>query len=126
MGTLAWMRNNSKNVSKSGIDSNFRSSGVEGQKSDSDLLDAAKELENRLTDREKLVVLAIAHEKAEEVITPRIKLKLTNLFDIADLKKSFKKCSQVVDEVCSKYMIANEDLHDYLFLNNFPSPIEPI
>ena len=126
MGTLAWMRNNPQNVNKSGIDSNFRSSGVEGQKSESDLLDAAKDLENRLTDGEKFVVLAIAHQKAEEVITPRIKLKLTNLFDKADLKKSFEKCSKVVDEVCTKYMITDEDLHDYLFLNNFPTAIEPI
>jgi hypothetical protein len=126
LGTLAWMRNNPETVGNSSIDSNFRSSGVEGPKSESDLLGAAKELENRLAEGEKLVVLAIAHQNAGEVLTPRIKFKLANVFDIDDLTNSIEKCSKVVDEVCSKYMIANEDLHDYLFLNNFPSAIEPI
>jgi len=126
MGTYAWLSNNPKNVNKSGIDSNFRSSGVEGQKSESDLLDATKELENRLTEGEKLVVLAIAHQSAGEVLTRRKLLELTNVFDDDGLINSVSRCSQVVKDVCSKYKITDEDLHDYLFVNNFPTAVEPI
>jgi hypothetical protein len=125
-GTLAGMRNNVDKQSKSDIDSNFRSSGVEGQKSELDLLDAAKELENRLTEGEKLVVLVIAHQSAGEVLTPRKLLELTNLFDDDGLKNSITQCSKVVEDVCSKYKITDEDLHDYLFVNNFPTAVEPI
>lgn len=126
MGTLAGMRINLNKQSKSDIDSNFRSSGVEGQKSEADLLDAAKELENQLTEGEKLVVLAIAHQSAGEVLTPRKLLELTNVFDEDGLKNSISQCSQLVENVCSKYKITDEDLHDYLFVNNFPTAVEPI
>ena len=125
LGTLAWLRNNAKKGSKSDIDSNFRSSVIEGQKAALDLFDAAKDLENRITEGEKLIVLAIAHQSAGEVLTPRKLLELTNAFD-DDLKNSISKCSKVVENVCSKYKITEEDLHDYLFINNFPTAIEPI
>ncbi len=125
LGTLAWLRNNAKKGSKSDIDSNFRSSVLEGQKAALDLFDAAKDLENRITEGEKLIVLAIAHQSAGEVLTPRKLLELTNAFD-DDLKNSISKCSKVVENVCSKYKITQEDLHDYLFINNFPTAIEPI
>jgi hypothetical protein len=126
MGTLAWSRNNVNKESKSGINSNFRSSVIEDQKSGLYTQDAAKELEKLLTGGEKLVVLAIAHQSAGEVLTPRKLLELTNVFDDDGLISSISKCSKVVKEVCSKFMITDEDLHDYLFLNNFPTAIEPI
>ena len=126
MGTLAWSRNNVNKESKSGINSNFRSSVIEDQKSGLYLHDAANELEKLLTEGEKLVVLAVAHQSAGEVLTPRKLLELTNVFDDDGLKSSISKCSKVVKEVCSKFMITDEDLHDYLFLNNFPTAIEPI
>jgi hypothetical protein len=126
LGTFAWLRNNANKESKSDIDSNFRSSVIEGQKAALDLFDAAKELENLITEGEKLVVLAIAHQSAGEVLTPRKLLELTNAFDEDGLKNSISKCSQVVEDVCSKYKITDEDLHDYLFINNFPTAVEPI
>jgi hypothetical protein len=126
MGTLAWSRNNVDKESKSGINSNFRSSVIEDQKSGLYTQDAAKELEKLLTGGEKLIVLAIAHQSAGEVLTPRKLLELTNVFDDDELISSISKCSKVVNEVCSKFMITDEDLHDYLFLNNFPTAIEPI
>ena len=126
LGTFAWLRNNANKESKSGIDSNFRSSVIEGQKAGSDLFDAAKDLENRITEGEKLVVLAIAHQSAGEVLTPRKLLELTNAFDGDELKNSISKCSTVVENVCSKYKITDQDLHEYLFINNFPTAIEPI
>lgn len=126
LGTFAWLRNNANKESKSDIDSNFRSSVIEGQKAGSDLLDAAKDLENRITEGEKLVVLAIAHQSAGELLTPRKLLELTNAFDGDELKNSISKCSTVVEHVCSKYKITDQDLHEYLFINNFPTAIEPI
>jgi hypothetical protein len=126
LGTFAWLRNNANKESKSDIDSNFRSSVIEGQKAGSDLFDAAKDLENRITEGEKLVVLAIAHQSAGEVLTPRKLLELTNAFDGDELKNSISKCSTVVENVCSKYKITDQDLHEYLFINNFPTAIEPI
>lgn len=126
LGTLAWLRNNASKESNSNIDSNFRSSGVEGHKAGSDLFHAAKDLENQITEGEKLVVLAIAHQSAGEVLTPRKLLELTNAFDGDELKNSIAKCSKVVENVCSKYKITDEDLHEYLFINNFPTAIEPI
>ena len=126
LGTFAWLRNNANKESKSNIDSNFRSSVIEGQKAGSDLFDAAKDLENRITEGEKLVVLAIAHQSAGEVLTPRKLLELTNAFNGDELKNSISKCSTVVENVCSKYKITDQDLHEYLFINNFPTAIEPI
>jgi hypothetical protein len=126
LGTLAWLRNNPKKGSKSDINSNFRSGVVEGQKAGLNLFDAAKDLENQITAGEKLIVLAIAHQSAGEVLTPRKLLELTNAFDEDELKNSINKCSKVVENVCSKYKISDEDLHDYLFINNFPTAIEPI
>lgn len=126
LGTFAWMRNNASKKSKSDISSNFRSSVIEGAKAGLDLFDAAKDLENRLTEREKLVVLAIAHQCAGEVLTPRKLLELTNAFNEDELKNSIIKCAKVVENVCSEYKITDEDLHDYLFINNFPTAIEPI
>lgn len=126
LGTFAWMRNNASKKSKSDISSNFRSSVIESAKAGLDLFDAAKDLENRLTEREKLVVLAIAHQCAGEVLTPRKLLELTNAFNEDELKNSIIKCAKVVENVCSEYKITDEDLHDYLFINNFPTAIEPI
>lgn len=126
LGTYAWMRNNASKKSKSDINSNFRSSVIEGKKAGLDLFNAAKDLENRITEGEKLVVLAIAHQCAGEVLTPRKLLELTNAFNEDELKDSIIRCSKVVENVCSKYKITDEDLHDYLFINNFPTAIEPI
>jgi hypothetical protein len=126
LGTFAWLRDNASKKSKSDINSNFRSSVIEGQKAGSNLFDAAKDLENRITEGEKLVVLAIAHQSAGEVLTPRKLLELTNAFDGDELKNSISKCSMVVENVCSKYKITDEDLHEYLFINNFPTAVEPI
>ena len=90
------------------------------------MLNAARELEEKLTDEGKLVVLAIAHEKAGEVLPQNKLLALGSLFDVENMRETIGKCSDIVSEVCSTFNVADKDLHEYLFNNNFPTPSEPI
>jgi hypothetical protein len=124
-GTFEWMRKNPREDDNFEPISNFRSS--ESRDLDSvSLLNAARELQEMLTDEGKLVVLAIAHEKAGEVLPQNKLLALGGLFDVENMRETIGKCSDIVSEVCSTFNITDEDLHEYLFNNNFPTPSEPI